>query len=131
MRTEMMDPMLQATPTFEPVWNAFLAEWNDGREPLPIYLVFSDLARHITKLIENSSKAELVKVFRVVEMWCDDGDDEVQESVTVGLLEDLHNTNVVGMGKPEKIEQYLGPQSKRGWQKVQSFWAKGELISDN
>ena len=120
-RTEMMDPMLQATPTFEPVWNAFLAEWDGRREPLPIYLVLSDLARHIAKLIEGGSTAELVKVFSVIEMWCDDGDAEVQEAVTVGLLEDLQNTNVVGMGKPKKIEQYLGPQSKREWQKVQSL----------
>lgn len=130
-RTEMMDPMLKATPTFELVWNEFLAEWDDERESLPIYIVLSDLARHITKLIESGSTAELVKVCRVIEMWCDDGDAEVREAVTVGLLEDLQNTNVVGIGTTEKIEQYLGPQSKREWQKVQSFWARGELICDD
>lgn len=127
----MMNPMLKATPTFEPVWKEFLAKWDDEKESLPIYLILSDLARHIAKLIESGSTAELVKVCRVIEIWCDHGDAEVQEAVTVGLLEDLQNTNVVGIGKPEKIEQYLGPQSTREWQKVQSFWARGELIGDD
>lgn len=126
-----MDPILEATPTFEPVWTEFLAAWDDEIESLPIYLVLSDLARHITKLIESGSKSELEKVFRIVEWWCDDGDAEVREAVTVGLLEDLQNTNVVGMGKPEQIYQYLGPQSKQNWHKVQSFWTGGKLIDDD
>lgn len=31
----------------------------------------------------------------------------------VSLLEDLQDTNVVGMDKPVQIEQYIGTQSKR------------------
>lgn len=66
-RAEMMDLMLEVTPTFVSVWHEFLAEWEDEGEALPIYLVFSDLARHIAKLLESGVTTELVGIFRVVE----------------------------------------------------------------
>lgn len=130
-RAEMMDLMLEVTPTFVPVWHEFLAEWEDEGEALPIYLVFSDLARHIAKLLESGVTTELVGIFRVVERWCYDGDAEVREAVTIGLLEDLQNTNVVGIERPAQIYQLLGPQSKQEWQKVKDFWERGELICDD
>jgi hypothetical protein len=124
----MMEPILEASPSFEPVWREFVAEWDSDPEELPYYLVLTDLARHIAKLFDQDADAELYAIFRVVETWHIDGDAYVKEAATVGLLEDLQNTNVVGNQTPLRCLNYLEPESMRWWRKVENFWTKGELI---
>jgi hypothetical protein len=130
-RDAMMEPILKVSPSFEPIWHAFLAEWKDHPEGLPQYLVLSDLARHIARLLESAADRELREIFQVVEAWHVHGDPYVKEAATVGLLEDLQNTNVVGDQAPDQCLAYLGPQSLRWWRKVERFWEKGELIRDD
>jgi len=125
----MIAPILDASPNFAPVWEEFLDEW-EGDNDLPLYLVLGDLARYISSLINAKSDNELKKIFSVVEKWHLEGDAYVKEAVTVGLLEGLQNTNVVGEGIPEKIESYLLPESKKWWVKVNEFWETGKLISE-
>ena len=127
----MMQPMLEVSPSFEPVWQAFVAEWKADPEGLPHYLVLSDLARHIAALLDRGADHELRRIFQVVEAWHVHGDPYVKEAATVGLLEDLQNTNVVGNHTPDKCLAYLGPQSLRWWRKVERFWEAGELIRDD
>jgi len=128
-RDEMFEPLLEVSEGFKPIWDEFLEEWKDDDE-LPQYLVLSDLARYISKIISESKESELKNIFNVIERWHLEGDDYVKEAATVGILEDLQNTNVVGMGVPEKVEAYLLPESKRWWQKVYEFWEIGKVISD-
>lgn len=56
------------------------------------------------------------------------GDPYVREAATTGLLEDLQNTNLVGSLAPGQCLACLGPQSLRWWNRVERFWAAGELI---
>lgn len=127
----MMRAILAASPSFEPVWRAFLAKWQGQPEGLPIYLVLSDLARHIATLLDHGTDSELREIFRVVEEWHLHGDAYVRNAATVGLLEDLQNTTVVGVDVPTRCLGYLGPESLRWWRKVESFWEKGELIRND
>lgn len=96
-----------------------------------MYLVLSDLARHMAQLLRNGDESELQQIFEFVEQWHLDGDPYVKEAATIGLLEDLQNTGLVGVGMPAQFERFLGPESKRWWVKVEKFWAKGELIRDD
>jgi hypothetical protein len=125
----MLLPILEVSPSFGPVWEEFLAEWKDEDE-LPLYLLLGDLARHIGSLQKHGSESELEKIFAVIETWHTDGDDYVREAATVGMLEDLQNSGLVGV-EPDAFEAYLGPESKRWWEKVQRFWEHGELIKDD
>jgi hypothetical protein len=130
-RDLMMPPVLTASPSFEPVWREFVAEWQGQPEGLPMYLVLSDLARHIATLFDRGADSELREIFRIVEDWHLHGDAYVRNAATVGLLEDLQNTNVVGADVPVRCLGYLGPESLRWWRKVENFWEKGELISND
>ncbi len=112
-REKMFEPLLKVSEGFRPVCDEFIEEWKDGEE-LPQYLVLSDLARYISKLIAESREKELKEIFSVIERWHLEGDDYVREAATVGILEDLQNTNVVGVGVPEQVETYLLPESKNG-----------------
>ena len=124
----MMLPILQVAEGFKPIWNEFLDEWSDENE-VPVYLALSDLARYVSTLVEKSDGEELRDIFSVVERWHLEGDKFVKEAATVGLLEDLQNTNVVGVGVPQKIEPFLLPQTKLWWQKVSLFWSEDKVIS--
>ncbi|APD86211.1 hypothetical protein BM527_09000 [Alteromonas sp. Mex14] len=123
----MMLPILQVAEGFKPIWNEFLDEWSDENE-VPVYLALSDLARYVSTLVEKSDGEELRSIFSVVERWHLEGDKFVKEAATVGLLEDLQNTNVVGVSVPQKIEPFLLPQTKLWWQKVSLFWSEGKVI---
>ncbi|NMH58702.1 DUF7674 family protein [Alteromonas ponticola] len=125
----MMLPILQVADGFKPIWKEFLDDWSDENE-LPVYLALSDLARYVSTLVENSDEEELRDIFSVVERWHLEGDEFVKEAATVGLLEDLQNTAVVGDGMPQKIEPFLLPQTRLWWHKVSLFWSEGRVISE-
>ena len=128
-KEEMLQPILEASQDFVPVWNSFLDEWKET-EKLPLYLLFSSLARHITSLISQNKEDELIEIFHIIEQWIVDGDRYVKEAAIVGVLEDLQNTNIVGNEIPKRIEDYLLPESKRWWIKLYGFWEEGKPLND-
>ena len=125
-----MDDILRVSPSFDRTWREFLSEWEHQPGELPLYLVLSELARHISRLYAQGADSELRLIFSIVENWHLNGDAYVREAATIGLLENLQNTNVVGLDLPAKLVQYLGPESRRWWTKVERFWERGELIRD-
>jgi hypothetical protein len=129
-RDAMLQPILAVSPSFSPVWLAFVEEWRDDPGDLPLYLVLTDLARHIAALLARGADSELKQIFQVVESWHVHGDEYVKEAAGVGLLEDLQNTNVVGEHTPDKCVAYLGPHSSRWWRDLERFWNKGP-VRDN
>jgi hypothetical protein len=131
-REGMLDPLLAADPSFEPTWREFVAEWQSEAEgELPLYLALGDLARHLIAKLERGETADFAAVFDVVEQWHLRGDAYVREAATVGLLEDLQNTNLHRRTQPGDFEPWLRPESKRWWGKVERFWSDGELLTDD
>ena len=85
---EMFELALEACPSFKPVWEEFIAEWDDEKD-LPLYLALGDLSRHISALIETKQDSELNALFAVIERWHTEGSPYVKEAATIGLLEGL------------------------------------------
>lgn len=127
----MMMPICVASPSFVPIWQAFVEEWQASPDELPYYLVLADLARHIARLIKEGAEAELQGIFQAIEEWHVNGDAYVREAATIGLLEDLQNTNVVGERVPVNALRLLGPESTAWWCKVKAFWEHGTPIRDD
>lgn len=126
----MFDDVLRACPSFKPKWEEFCQEWKEESDP-PIYLALADLARHLIGLLENGEDKYLKAVFEIVERWHLNGDAYVREAATIGLLEDLQNTNLHATTKPDDFTPFLLPESKYWWDKVVLFWEKGQLIVDD
>jgi len=126
-RTQMMEPMLGACPSFRGTWDTFLREWKD-KEDVPYYLALADLARHLVGMLERGDTSSFEAIFDVIERWHTDGDAYVREAATVGLLEDLQNRNFYSSGSPDHFRKYLRAQSLTWWEKVQRFWQTGEVI---
>lgn len=111
-RSTMFEPLLEADPSFQPRWVAFLEEWADEPEP-PLYLALWSLARHMAEHLEVGRASPLDRTFEVVERWHVDGDAFVSEAATIGLLESLRSRD---------FEQWMRPETLRWWQKLDRFW---------
>lgn len=129
-QSQMFTPLLQAYPAFTPQWEAFLEEWGEEKE-LPLYLLFGDLSRDIENLYQANHFATLKDIFAVIELWHVEGDAYVKEAATIGVLESLQNTNIITAFNPDQFVEFLGPVSKTFWFKVEGFWDKGELITED
>jgi hypothetical protein len=124
----MMDLMLAACPSFQPAWDAFVAEWST-EDDKPVYLALATLARHLVELLDARQEPELSRAFAVVERWHVEGDADVREAATIGLLENLQNKGIHTSTSPKEIEAFLMPESLKWWRKVEGFWANGTPIT--
>jgi hypothetical protein len=125
----MMAPMLEACPSFRPAWEEFVEEWRSEPEQ-PLYLALGSLARHLIAALSIRDVPTMSRAFAVVERWLLEGDHYVREAATVGLLEDLQNTNLHEATSPSDFEPYLLPKSLKSWRDVARFWETGEIIPD-
>lgn len=117
----MFEPLLVADPSFQTRWAEFLAEWRD-EPPLPFYLALSALAEHLLHRLRNNDTNGFDRVFAVVERWHTEGDAYVSEAASIGLLEALQNLSGGSGRRSIHIEQWLGPESRRWWDKLDRFW---------
>jgi len=128
---EMIPLLVEASPAFAQTWREFQAEWSDEPSP-PYYLALADFVRHMSSLLASGEVETLQRVFSVIEKLHLEGSHYVKEAATVGLLEDLQNTNLHSGGtSPQQFERFLLPVSKRYWSKVGEFWAAGKIISND
>ncbi|MCE9534026.1 MAG: hypothetical protein K8T89_23320 [Planctomycetes bacterium] len=121
-KDDMMALLLNACPSFAPLWQSFLDEWRDEADGLPLYLALADFARHLIDMHANGEIDRLHVVFRAVERLHLEGDEYVREAATIGLLEDLQNLNLHSCTKPEDFVPYLGAESSRCWEEAGRFW---------
>src|SRR5262245_24425106 len=100
-----MVPILEACPSFRPAWEEFVEEWRSEPER-PVYLALGSLARHLIAAMSAKDVSTLSRTFAVVERWLLEGDKYVREAATVGLLEDLQNSNLHETTSPNDFEPY-------------------------
>ncbi len=53
-KDEMMDILRAACPSFAPLWQAFLADWENEPGELPLYIALGDFARHLIVMLEQN-----------------------------------------------------------------------------
>jgi hypothetical protein len=123
-RDAIMPLLLEACPTFSDKWQAHRKDWGED-EPL-LYVDLGELARHLVSLVQEKTTNELAHVFAVVEHLLHEGDHDVQQAVTVGLLEALQN--IAGHAEIDLalFLPFLWPETAYWWQRVQDFW-NGEV----
>lgn len=125
---DMFGPLLEADPTFNAVFQAFLAEYAGSGEP-PLYIVLGELAAHLIDRKRRADTDDFGKVFAVIERWHLEGDAYVREAATIGFLESLQNqlggnrrnSSVKGV-RAADFEPYFGPETQRWWRKLDRFW---------
>lgn len=120
-RSKMFEPLLVADPSFQPRWTEFTTEWSDETDP-PLYLALGSLAQHLLARLKIGDTEGFEDIFAVVERWHTEGDTYVSEAASIGLLESLQNLSGGNDRKTATVEPWLGPESRRWWDKLDRFW---------
>ncbi|MCP4778685.1 MAG: hypothetical protein GY880_31100 [Planctomycetaceae bacterium] len=129
-RTAMMAALQETCPEFAPACDAFVAEWSDEPE-IPYYLLLGDFSRYIVGLLVSDDRKQLRAAFDLIESFHQDGDAYVREAATIGILENIQNTNLHDQTTPDQFVEYLQPISLKYWRKLYDFWERGTIITDD
>jgi hypothetical protein len=128
--SEILPLLVEASPSFAEEWSEFQVEWA-GEPSLPHYIILGAFARHMCDLLFEGNDYALTKIFAVIERLHNEGSTYVKDASTVGLLEDLQNTNIHRPAtSPEQFERFLLPETERYWKKVIAFWKEGKIITN-
>jgi hypothetical protein len=94
-----------------------------------LYLALGDFARHLLKLQRRRFTQDFPAVAKIVERLCIEGDPNVREAATIGLLEGIQSVWSSEGTDPELFGQYLLPESVKWWRRLREFWAgKSEMV---
>ncbi len=127
---EMMGVLLNACPSFAPLWQTFADDWRGESDRPPLYVALADFARHLIHMLERGDTIGLSAAFRAIERLHVDGDEWVRKAATIGILESLQNQNLHRSTEPDQFCSYLKPQSARWWDKLNRFWEQNEPLVD-
>lgn len=122
---EVMPILLQACPSFTPLWEAHLREY-EGE--VLFYIVMGELAHHMLELQQSGEAACFAALGVAIERLHAEGDAWVQELATIGLLEGIQNVWRNTGVDPAQFEPYLGPESQRAWHALNAFWS-GQAVT--
>jgi hypothetical protein len=111
----MFSPMLAACPSFGPVWQDFLTNWNDDPVELPLYLALDALATHLFKSMSQMDLKTVEKIFGVIERWQLEGDTYVRTACTVGLFERVKHAKGPRDAFCREFANRLKPASRKAW----------------
>jgi len=90
-----------------------------------LYNALGDCARHLLELYQRHETDSFPAVAQVIEQLHVEGDGEVKEAATVGLLEDIQNIWANNDVNPESFAIHLLPESRKWWDELNAFW-RGE-----
>jgi hypothetical protein len=118
-RHNMMVPLVEAVPSFAPVWESCIEGWTgEGEQDMPIYLGLSMLADHLIVALERGDAACLRAAFPVIERWFLQGDTYVTNAAAVGLFEDLDEADRYTSASVEEMQAWLTPGSQVWWHSI-------------
>lgn len=134
---DAINSLLECSSGFAEIYKKLIEEYGDDRdvdwktsieEYGGLYGIFNELARYVAGLYKESKNIEIQEIFNLVEEWHKSGTEYLQESTTVGFLEDLSNLNAVGNIDTNEFLKFMGPETKYWWNEVREFWDSGKII---
>jgi len=98
-------------------WINQLRQWE---EPFSIHAAY--IAAHLVDLARQERLIEFSAVFDIVERLLVDGDGEVSEMTTVGLIESIQNLASHADLDTACFTRHLGPRGVAAWEQVKLSW---------
>jgi hypothetical protein len=105
--------LIKAFPDYE------IDEFDEG---LP-YCVAGGFALYLLEAFKNSKTSTLFAAGEFIELLHTNAEHKVRELATVGYLEGIQNVWGNNSVDPEEMVPYLGPLSKKWWDKLNRFWS--------
>lgn len=123
MNREAIERIVATVPNFSAQWQAFLDDWKDDADP-PWFVGMSELAHYVVESYARGETSEFRQLFGTVESLLQDCDPELENLITVGLLEDVQNIASHREFGPAPFQEWLGPRSVEHWEELNSFWGR-------
>jgi hypothetical protein len=113
-REEIFPLLLEADPSFEPIWRGFLQDWEGEKDGLPLSIAIDDFSRHLVSKLEAGDTSRFKEVFAVIERLHLSSDSYVSNEV-VGISEGILDKGFYTTLHPYDFEPWLEPETKRAW----------------
>jgi hypothetical protein len=127
----MIPLLIEASPEFQPTWEEFVEYYSSELEDLPYYICLGDFAKYLVEKLDKEDTHDFEAIFQVVERLHIEGEHYVKEAATVGLLEGIQNIMGHKNKNPDLFRPFLLPETTRWWNKLNDFWEKGKILSDD
>lgn len=118
-RLDVIGELLEASPSFAPVFGEYLERSGDQRLD---YVAVGEFASHVVGLYEHGDLHEFPAVFARIESLYERARDSDQNLLTVGLIEGIQNIALNHGLAPDAFRLYLGPRTQVEWDNVIRFW---------
>jgi len=89
------------------------------------YAICGDFVRHLLALHLRNCREEFPAIAQAIERLHVEGDEEVREIATIGILESLQNIWANESADSTEFCRFLLPESRRWWEELNAFW-RGE-----
>jgi hypothetical protein len=113
-KEEMFPLLLEADPSFEPIWRRFLQEWESEENELPLTLAIDEFSKHLVSKLEAGETSRFAEVFSVIERLHFSTDSYVNNEVR-GISEGILDKGCYTTLHPYDFELWLGTETKRTW----------------
>jgi hypothetical protein len=90
-----------------------------------LYVALGDCTRHLLELYQRHETDSFSAVVQVIERLHTEGDGDVKEAATIGLLEGIQNVWANNGVDPELFGSQLLPESRKWWDQLNAFWRGG------
>lgn len=121
---EVMPLLVAACPSFAEVWAEYTSD--PDFDPALLHVHLGEFAAHVIELLRHGDSPELEPTFDVIERLFSEGDEEVREAATLGLLDGLQSATVTAAVSPARFLALLRPATRQRWDELERFWA-GQL----
>jgi hypothetical protein len=129
VRREDVELIVASVPGFRTGWERFLKNWESETSP-PYYLGMGELAHYIVGNYAQGITTELPDLFTTVEALLHKPDPELENLITVGLLEDVQNVASHREFGAGVFRQWLGPRSVEVWDEIDAYMRRVAVWSD-
>jgi hypothetical protein len=119
-KQEDVEKIIATVPGFQTQWQEFLKEYKKETSP-PWYLVMGALAHYLVENYAQRTTAEFPDLFASVEALLHKPDPELENLITVGLLEDIQNVASHRDFGAAPFLQWLGPRSLGVWNEISAY----------
>jgi hypothetical protein len=119
-KSEIIPSFLEVCPSFRERWETRVKSW--GSRERGDYNDIGELADHIVDLYEKGETERFSDIFDLVEELVNEGNQEVRDLMTIGLLEDIRN---IASHRPfgnSVFLSWLGPTSRQAWFEIEEIW---------
>lgn len=123
---QMVPELLRACPSAKSRWDEHLAWWGDDERGR--YNDVNVFAQYVVDSYVGRNVDERAAFFTLLERFLTEGDAEVVELASVGLIEDIQNLASHRTCGLQAFKEWLGPVSRVAWTEVEEMWrGKGSL----